>query len=104
MIPFSEVRAKLESGATFWTMRGEPKPSSFVEVFYASVDEDEGERFPGVDYVGGLWTGEDGEEDWFELDEAADRFDLERLRWYRAERPIEFGLTCEHTVEALRGT
>lgn len=103
-IAFSEVCASLESGDTFWAMRGDPVPGSFVEVFYASLDEDEGERFPGIDYVGGLWTSDNGEEDWFELNEAVERFGLPHLLWYRASRPIEFGLTCEHTVKALRGT
>lgn len=103
-VPFAEVLTGVAAGKTYWAMRGTPDRRSRVEVYFASLFEDENELVPGVDYVGGYWADQmEGEEDWFELDDAVEQFQVDQLLWHETAGQFEPGYTPEYTVAALTG-
>ena len=85
-------------------MRGSPGRRSKVEIYFASLYEEDDERIPGVDYVAGYWADQSGgEEDWFEMDEAVEQFQIDQLVWRETAGQFEPGYTSEYTVAALMG-
>ena len=106
-IPFSDVLRGVPDGGRYWAMRGSPQRGSKVEVFYASWCDDDDGSAPviGIDYVAGRWELDQdfGEEEWYEVDEATEEFQVDELLWREVEGKFPYGSMVDYTVCRLMG-